>query len=181
MAGVDIPRLDFTNVIGAGREDQSVRGADEAATRLVLNLIADDAAAEILVRGNIDHPGLRAECDRRPVLSTPMRRTDVVGALPRPGFPIRIDVGPSSFRIEAAKHRLLHERLAFDKGDGPCAPLEEPQVTVARDVYQPLHRPAVALIVPQDRRGHLVPIPRIVWMVLVVAHDATRANVERDG
>ena len=123
-------------------------------------------AAEILVGRDVDHPRLRAERDRRPVLAAPERRAEfrrLAGA----GLVGRIDVGPSGLRIEALEHVLLHVRLAFDELDRAVRALEKPQIAVARDVDQPLDRSAVALVVDENRRRHLVPVPRIVRVVLV--------------
>src|SRR5439155_20932673 len=117
--------------------------AGEAPACRVRDRPSDDASAEILVGRNVNHAGLRAERDRRPVLSAPMGRTEV-GLLAGTRLTSGINVRPSGLRVEAPEDVLFHERLALDEVDLAASPLEEPEVAVARDVDQAFDRPAVA-------------------------------------
>src|SRR5262249_15114418 len=58
--------------------------------------------------------------------------------------------------------------------------LEKPQIPIARHVDETFDHAAVAPIVDQDRRRHFVPVPGIIWMVLVVAFDLSRRHIESD-
>src|SRR4030095_3535142 len=74
FTGVDLPRLHFADVVGAGSDGKGGRGAGVAAAGRVWDLLPDRGPAEILVGWNIDHPRLRTERDRRAVFSAPERR-----------------------------------------------------------------------------------------------------------
>ena len=63
----------------------------------------------------------------------------------------------------------------------PVAALEKPQIAVARDVDQPFDRAAVARVVDEDRRRHLVPVPRVVRVILEVALDRAGRDIDREG
>jgi hypothetical protein len=86
----------------------------------------------------------------------------------------------SSNRIEAAKHVLIDVRFAFDELDGSAvvAAIEKPQVAVARDVDQTFHGASAALIIDQNRRRRLIPIPRFVRCVLKISFDRARCHVD---
>src|SRR5215831_16349569 len=109
-----------------------------------------------------------------------MRRTELrlfAGArLPR-----WIDLRPPGLRIEAREHVLLHVGFAFDEGDRAVRTLEEPHVAVARDIDEAFDRSAPARVVDENRRRHLVPVPRIVRMILKMPHYLARGDIERDG
>src|SRR5207244_12473680 len=70
LAGVDIPCLDFTEVIRPwSRERLASPDADKRSTRCVLDLRSHIRSTDVVIRWNINHPCLRTECNRRPVLS----------------------------------------------------------------------------------------------------------------
>ena len=70
--------------------------------------------------------------------------------------------------------------LPSTKRIGPVAALEKPQVSVARHVDESFDRPAVALIVDEDRRRHFIPVPRLVRVVLEVSLDLSGRDVDRN-
>ena len=156
---------------------QRRRRAGVAAALHVRHFAADHRRAEILVRGNVDHAGLRVEGRGRPVLSAPPRRAEV-GHFAGARFFVWIDIGTSGLRIESAIDVVPHERRRFDEFDRAGRALEEIQNATARDVDQSLDRAAAALEVDQNRRRHLVPVPRFIRVVLHVALDLTRRDID---
>src|SRR6187401_732254 len=103
LARVDVPRLNFADVVSPWGDGERRRGAGKRSAGHVLDLTANDAGAQVLVGGNVDHPRLGAEGDRRPVLAPPVRGTEIRG-LAGPWLASWIDVRPSRFRIEASEH-----------------------------------------------------------------------------
>ena len=176
-AGVDVPRLHFTDVIGARGDDKRARGAGVAAAGRVGGRTADQRAAQVLVGRNVEHARLGAERRRWPVLAAPVRRAEIC-ALTGARLAGGVDVGTARDRVETAEGGLAHERLAFDEPDGAVAALEEPEIPVARHVDESLHGAAVALVVDEDRRRHFIPVPRVVRMVLMVALDRAGHHVD---
>src|SRR5262249_56870323 len=79
---------------------------------------------------------------------------------------IGIDLRTSGPGVEALEDVLFDVRLAFDELDPVARPLEKVQITAAREVDETLDRPAVALVIDQDRRRHFVAVPRFVRRVL---------------
>ena len=109
-----------------------------------------------------------------------MRGTEIRG-LAGPWLASWIDVRPSRFRIEASEHVLRDVRSAFDVVDRSVGALEEPEVAIAGDVDEALDRSAVPPEVDQDWRRYLVPVPRFVRLILVMAFDPARGRVDGDG
>src|SRR6185436_13394661 len=100
--------------------------------------------AQVLVRRHVDKTRLRAVSDRRPVLPSPVRGAELRGPAGT-RLVCGIDVGPAGHRIEIAKYVLSHVWQALDEADRPGSPIEEPEVSVASDVDQSFHGPAIAL------------------------------------
>jgi len=80
--------------------------------------------ANIVVRWNVNHPGLRVVCNGRPVLAAMQAGTERRG-LAGSGLMVGIDFGPPGFRIETFEDILIHIRFAFDKLDRPVGTVEE--------------------------------------------------------
>src|SRR4029077_19907983 len=76
---------------------------------------------------------------------------------------------------------LLDVGFAFDEANFGVAAFQEPQVPIAGDIDETLHRAVVAPVVDQNRRRDFVPIPGIVWMILEVSLDLTGGHIDRDG
>src|SRR5262249_44684635 len=112
----------------------------------------------------------------RPILAAPVRGTEfrrfAGSRLTR-----RVDIRTAGLRIYAAKHVLFDERFAVDEIDRAVGAFEEPQIAVARDVNESLDRATVPLVVDGDRRRPLIPIPRVVRVVLVIALDSPGRRV----
>ena len=71
-----------------------------------------------------------------------------------------IDIGMPGFRVDALEHVLLHEGLGFlETNRAFRGAFEKPHITVARDIDQPFDGLPISLIVHQDGRRDLVPIP----------------------
>src|SRR6266516_2822810 len=64
---------------------------------------------------------------------------------------------------------------------GMSTPLQQVQIAVARRVHQSLDRAPVLLIVEDERRVRLVPVPRLVPLVLEVARHLARVGLDGDG
>ena len=110
-----------------------------------------------------------------------MRARAEVGAFAGARLSSGIDVGPSGHRIETRETRSASTNgLPSTKRIGPVPALEKPEVSVARDVDEAFDRPAVALVVHEDRRRHFVPVPRLVRVVLEVSPDLPGRHVDRD-
>src|SRR5207248_10482817 len=88
---------------------------------------------------------------------------------------------PPRLRIQALEDVLIYERFALNEADSAVAALPEPQVTVASDIDQSFDGPPVALVIHQNRRGNLVPIPGVVRLILEMPLDRPRCDVDRDG
>src|SRR5262245_33524723 len=102
----------------------------------------------------------------------------MIGKFASAGFTRQVDIRPARFRVKTLEDVLLYVRHAFYKVDLPVGSLEEPKITVACDVDQALHGSTVALIIHKYRRRDLIPVPGIVRMILVVALDLSRRNVD---
>ncbi len=88
---------------------------------------------------------------------------------------LRVYLWFSSNRIETQEYVLLDVRLAFHKLDAPAIldgpAIEKPQISIARDIDQTLDGAPITLVIHQDRRRNLVPIPRVVRIVLEMTLD----------
>src|SRR5262249_30285701 len=145
-------RLDFTVMIRARYDERpAASDSNERFAGGVLDRRPHVGSADVVIRGNVNHPRFRAEGDRRPVLPAVRSGTEV-GAPVGDGYVLRVTVGPPGFGIETSKDILINERLAFDELDRACASLEEPQVPVARDIDQTFVHAAVPLVVHEDGR-----------------------------
>src|ERR1700687_4777057 len=89
---VHVPPLHLADMVGAGSDVEGGRRAGEATARNVRGLLSDGGPAEVLVGRDVNHAGLRAEGNRRPVLAAPERRA-VVRQLAGSGLVSRINVG----------------------------------------------------------------------------------------
>src|SRR6266852_6046853 len=179
LASVDIPRLHFTDMVGARGSGHGACRAREWAAGRILHPLPRECGAQILVRGDVDHPGLRAESHWRPILATPKRRAEIcllVGAR----LVVGINLRPPGLRIHALENVLLHKWPAIDKIYRTLGALEEPEIAVASHVDQTTDRSSIPLVVDQNRRRYLIPIPRFVRIVLMVALDPARGHIDRD-
>src|SRR4029450_7717283 len=119
-AGIDVPRLYFAaDVRRARRHEGAGAYAARAGKRFaaaVLDRHADQRAAQIVVRRDVDHPRLRVERDWWPVLPTVRAWTEFcffVGAWLVNG----VDLGFPRHWIEALEDVLRDVRFAFDELD----------------------------------------------------------------
>ncbi len=155
-------------------------GAHERAPRAVLLGHAAEGGADVVVGRHVEQPRARRKRRRRPVLAAPVRRAE--GGRGADAGLLRLVVArPASLGIERREHVLLHVRLGVHVGDAAvAAPFEKPQIAVAAGVDEAGDRPAGALEVDQQRRRDLVPVPRIVPVVLVVAAHLAGFHIQRD-
>src|SRR5262249_9606238 len=145
FAGVHVPRLHFTKMIGAGNSQWTAAAdTDKRFARRVLDLRSHVRSADVVVGGNVDHAGLWTECNRRPVLAAVRSRTEV-GTLARSGFAFGIHIRTAGLRIQASKDILKNERLAFNELDRTGASFQEPEISVTRCVNQAFVGSPVAL------------------------------------
>src|SRR2546426_5904808 len=180
LAGVNVPGLHFSEMVGArDGERLASSNSDERPAGRVLNLRAHVGATDVVIGRDINHPRLRTERDGWPVLSAVRSRTKV-GAFAGAGFVSGVHVRTSGLGIQTPEHILIDVGFAFDELDRPRASLEEPQITIARDINQAFDGAPVALIVHEDGRRDFVVIPRVVLVVLEVALDRAGRYVERD-
>ena len=109
-----------------------------------------------------------------------MRWTEVrhsVGA----GLLDRINHWTSRLRIEARVDVLPDEWLPVDEIDLVFGALEKPEITASADIDQPLDCPAASTVVDENRRRYFVPVPRLVWIVLLMPDDFSIRDVQGDG
>src|SRR5437763_14485999 len=99
LAGVEIPSLQFADMIGAGSDIHGRGGPDITLTGRVGGGFPSDRAAQIFVRRDVEQLGLWAVGDWWPVLATPQRRAEI-GFFAGCRLPDRVDVGPPGFGIE---------------------------------------------------------------------------------
>src|ERR1051326_2407803 len=117
LAGIDIPRLHLADVVGSGNEIRRVTDAGICAARRVRYFfISNHRPAEVLIGRNVDHPCLRAERDRRPVLAAPKRGAEV-RHFSGPRLSFGIHFRPASLGVNALEYVLMYEWLAFNKID----------------------------------------------------------------
>src|SRR5262245_47430520 len=69
FTGIDIPRLNFTDMVGALSHEECRPRTRVWAPRRIGDRGSDRRPAKILVRRNVDHPRLGTERDWRPVLA----------------------------------------------------------------------------------------------------------------
>src|SRR5262249_23696986 len=97
LARIHIPRLHLAEMVRARCcEGPAAANADKSRAGRVLNFSAHVRAADVVVGRNINHPRLRAERNRRPVLA-PVRVRTEVGLLSSSRLPIRVDVRPAGY------------------------------------------------------------------------------------
>src|SRR5262245_8210242 len=168
FAGVDIPRLNFTDVVCARSEIDRTRRTGKVSADYVFNFSTYESAAEIFIGRNIDHSSLWTEGDRWPILSSPVRRT-VVCHFSGAGLAHGIHVGTAGFGIKTLEDVLPYKGRTFNEIDFAVGALEKPKVTVASDVDQALDVTAIAFVIDQNWRRDFIPIPRIVGVILVVS------------
>src|SRR6266568_2333808 len=162
LAGVDVPGLQLTDVIGTGDNLQDVlRDAHEALAHDVFGGFARQLRAQVLVGRDVHQPRPRAEGNRRPVLATPQAWAELRGLVDA-GLLRFVNVRPPGLGIEALEHILAHIGLAGHEVDLSAGALEVPDVAAARYVDETFHGSSVALIVHDDRRRDLVPVPGVV-------------------
>src|SRR5213594_3247231 len=182
LAGVHVPSLDLTDVLGAFGEihpDVLDLGAQPELARLVRLGRAQQRAAEIFVGRDVEVAGLRVVGGRRPVLAAPQRRTEW-NLLAGDRLLRLVVLRAAGLRIDLGEHRLLDVGLGVNEADSVGSTLQHPEIAVARGMHQALDRTAVALDVHQQRRRHLVPVPGIIPVVLVIRADLARVGVERE-
>src|SRR2546422_546336 len=63
---------------------------------------------------------------------------------------------------------------------GSVRALEEPEIPVARGVDETFHRPVLTPVIDEDRGRDLIPIPRIVRVILVIALDPPGRHIDSD-
>src|SRR5438876_8394918 len=132
-AGVDIPRLHFANMVGARGDRKVRRRACETTARHVFDFPSDGCHTQILIGRDVNHPGLRAESDWRPILAAPERWAEVCH-LAGTGLSVRINLRASGLRVETLEHVLFHVRLALDEIDLAVRALKKQHVAVAVNV-----------------------------------------------
>src|SRR5207247_1877491 len=182
LAGLHVPRLQLADV---RRSLPPAHGrlrpidAEEQLAGLVGPGLADERAAEVLVGRDIEVVRLRVVARRRPVLAAPESGTERNG-----GAGARLALGvvarAPGHRVDLREHLLGHERPGVDEPDAVRAALEPPEITVATRVHETFDHATVLRKVDQQRRRDLVPVPRVVPVVLVMAPDLAGVGVERD-
>ena len=179
LAGGEVPGLQLADVIGAV-DDAEVRArAGEVLAAAVLDFLALHLLAQVLVRGDVQVAGLRVVGRRRPVLAAPQRRAEL-RAMADGGLARHVVLGPARLRVDGREDVLRDVRLRVDERDAVRRALQNPQIAVAARVHEAGHGTAVALHVDQQRRRDLVPVPRAVPVVLVIAAQLAGLDVERD-
>src|ERR1700730_3406144 len=177
LAGVEIPGLQFADMVGA-RCDVHRRGRpDIALSRRVCGRFTGDRAAQVFVGRDVEQPRLWAVGHRRPILAAPQRWAEI-GFSPGAGLAGRVDIRPARLRIELDENVLLYKGLAVDKVYFVRGALQHPQIPVARGADETFDGLTVALVIDEDRRRHLVPIPGIIRVILVITLDLTGCGVK---
>ena len=179
LAGREVPRLQLAEMVGAVHHEDLGRSAGEPLAGDVLDFAADDGRAQVLVGGHVEVAGLRAVGGRGPVFAAPQRGAEgrrPVGA----GLALRVVLGPAGHRVDGREHVLVHVGLGVDEGDGVRTALEQPQIAVPGRVHQGRDGAPVARDVDQQRGRDLVPVPRAVPVILVVALQFAGVGVEGD-
>ena len=111
-----IPRLQFTEMIGAGTNLQTDIFGFRPQPKLTFNqrhLLAGKASAEILVGRDVDKAGLRTIRRRRPILAAPQRRTEL-NPLAGNRLVSRVDNRLASLGLNAFPDVGMNERPAGD-------------------------------------------------------------------
>src|SRR6516225_11455159 len=161
LAGIEIPRLQLADMVGArrDREDRICRrDSGKALPRGIGDRIAHECPAQVVIGRDVEQPGLWAVGWRRPVFAAPQRRAEL-GLFTGPRLTRRVDIWSAGLGIEALEHVLLYDWLTVDEVDLVGSAFEHPQIAVAGHVDQTLHGPAVVLVIDKDRRVDLVPVP----------------------
>ena len=158
LAGIDIPRLNFAQVIGAGRDVHATGRRHSRHARWRLNGSTDHHRAEVFLSGHIDHSRFRVERAGLPVLRAVPGRTEV-GDLADVGLAALVDFRAARFRIEPLEDVLLDVRLAVDEVDRTGRALEEIQIAVAAEIHQSLDCSATAPEVDEEEAATPRPNP----------------------
>src|SRR4030095_5048368 len=83
-------------------------------------------------------------------------------------------------RVDLREYFLGDVRLRVHALDAVSAALQPPEIAVAAGMHETLYGASVLREIDQERCGDLVPVPRIVPVVLVIAADLARVHVERE-
>src|SRR3981081_2144242 len=143
LPGVDVPRLDFADMVGAWRDIHLIgrRGAPSASRRF--HDAPDHHRAKIFLRRDVHHARFRIERTGLPVLSA-VPGWAKAGELSDPRPVVWVDLRSFRLGIEVAENVLLYVRLAIDEIDLVAGALEKIQVAAACEVDESLDRLAVA-------------------------------------
>src|SRR5687768_15592111 len=108
LARVDVPRLYFADVIGAGPQlCAAALRAREARSLLISHRNPRHRRTQIVIGGDVHHPRAWTVGGRRPVLAAVQAGT-VLRFLAGPGLLVGVDVGAPGFGIEGAEDGLVH-------------------------------------------------------------------------
>ena len=166
-------------MIGALADIQRAGHPGERLAGLVGDRPSDQCGAQVFVRRDIQQPGLRAVRRRRPVLAAPGSRAEI-RQLAGAGLVFLGHDRMAGLRVQAGECVVIDEGLAGDEVDRPRGAFQHPQIPVARHIDQALDGLPVVLVVDDDRRRDLVPVPGIVLVVLVITLHLPGVRVQRD-
>src|SRR5687767_7033968 len=110
----------------------------------ILDFLADEVLAQILVRRNVEIARARVVCGWRPVLAAPERRA-INSGFPDGGLALHVVFGPARHGIDAREHVLLDVRPGANERDSRSLALEQPEVAAAAGVHEAGNGATVAL------------------------------------
>src|SRR6476661_10328702 len=129
LAGGRIPRLQFAKMGGAGTRRQADilgLGSEPKLAGDQRHLFAGEAAAEILVGGNVDQPGFLTIRRRRPILAAPQRWTEF-DPLANHRLASRVDNRLAALGLDAFPDVGMNERPAGHIFDAVRPALQYPE------------------------------------------------------
>ena len=114
---------------------------------------------------------------RWPVFAATNARTEL-GALFRARSLGLVDGGTTGLRVDRREHVVIGKRESVQEREAIA--IQYPKIAVPTRVRRGFRSPAVDLGVDQERRRYFIPVPAVMWRVLIVAFDLAGIGIERE-
>src|SRR5258706_1203996 len=184
LAGVQIPRLEFSQVIGSASAgtDRSENAFDLIPDINPLRFCIWDLAfweerADVVVRGDVQEFCLRAPRLGWPVFAATNARAEL-GATCRARSLGLVDSRTTGLSVNRREHVVIGKRERVEEVESIA--IQYPQIAVPTRVRGGLRKPSVDLGFDQERCRYFIPVPAVVRRVLMEAFYLSLISIKRE-